>query len=37
MPEVVDTTAVEAKVKSDARRPDTESAWSPDPLARVSP
>jgi multidrug resistance efflux pump len=37
MPEVVDTTAVEAKLKSDARRPDTESAWSPDPLARVSP
>jgi multidrug resistance efflux pump len=37
MPEVADTSEVEAKVKPDTRRPDREPAWSPDPLARVTP
>jgi multidrug resistance efflux pump len=37
MPEVVDMSEVEAKVKSEARRADRELAWSPDPLARVTP
>jgi multidrug resistance efflux pump len=37
MREVADTSEVEAKLKPDARRSDREPAWSPDPLARVSP
>ena len=37
MHEVADTSEVEAKVKPDTRRPDREPAWSPDPLARVTP
>ena len=37
MHEVADTSEVEAKVKPDTRRPDRELAWSPDPLARVTP
>jgi multidrug resistance efflux pump len=37
MPEVADMSEVEAKVKPDARRAEREPAWSPDPLARVTP
>ena len=37
MPEVADMSEVEAKVKPDARRGDNAPAWSPDPLARVTP
>lgn len=37
MSEVADISEVEAKVKPDARRADREPAWSPDPLARVTP
>ena len=37
MPEVANMSKVEAKVKPDARRGDNAPAWSPDPLARVTP
>jgi multidrug resistance efflux pump len=37
MPEVADAFDVKAKVKPDARRADRKPAWSPDPLARVTP
>ena len=37
MPEVTDTSEVEAKVKPDARRADGGPAWSPSLLARVTP
>ena len=37
MPEVANMSKVEAKVKPDARRGDNAPAWSPDPLARLTP
>jgi multidrug resistance efflux pump len=37
MPELANMSKVEAKVKPDARRGDNAPAWSPDPLARLTP